>query len=175
MRAMFLWWPWSPAELEALGTVWAALAVTGALVAAAVVVHRDREQVQLLRSEASERERRDVQAQASRVTIMPTDPWRPPGTHHKLVYRTLAVENRSDQSVHDLRALRVSKVASRQQDSLQVAYRAVLGPRGSFCEGLPAGVLLSDSTDLSLWCVDFTDAYGRRWRRGADGSLVEMR
>ena len=172
---MFLWWPWTPAELEALSTVWAALAATGALVVAGVLVRRDREQVRLLRREASERAQRDVRAQASRVTVRPTHPWRPPGSHHSLVYRTLTVDNRSDESVHDLRALRVSKIASRQEDSLQIASRPVLGPHDSFGEGLPEGVLLLDGTDLSLWCVDFTDAHGRRWRRRADGALDEKR
>jgi hypothetical protein len=175
MRGLFLWWPWTPAELEALSTVWAALAATGALVAAGVLVFRDREQVQMLRSEASERAQREVRAQASRVTIRPSDPWRPPGSHHKLVYRRLVVDNRSDGSVHDLRALRVSRVASGHGDSLQVAACPVLGPHDSFGERLPEGVLLSEVTDLSLWCLDFTDAHGRRWRRRADGSLDEKR
>ena len=175
MRGLILWWPWTPAELEALSVAWTALAATGALVAAGVIVYRDRELVQLLRKEASEREQREVRAQASRVTIRPAHPWRPPNSRHHLVYRTLVVENRSDESVHDLRALRVSRVASQQEDSLQVASRPVLGPLDSFGEGLPEHVLLSDGTDLSCWCVDFTDAGGRRWRRRADGALDEKR
>jgi hypothetical protein len=173
MRGMFLWWPWSPAELEAISATWTALAATGALIAAGIIVLRDREQVQILRREASEREQRDLRAQASRVSIRPADPWRPPRARQRFVYRTLAVENRSDASVHDLRALRVSRVTSGQEDSRQIASRPVLGPHESFGETLPQNVLLSDETDLSLWCVDFTDADGRRWRRRADGALHE--
>lgn len=174
MQGMLMWWPWTPAWLEAIATVIAAVAAVAALAFSVAALRGGREQLRELQREAEERHEADLAQYASRVALhfrterRPLMPGRSPLL--QITAKEAVVRNFGEMPVHDL-WVRYRSGAETGPFHITAALQLIGGEEIATSLSEQSGVWPEDPSDLAGWFVDFTDPRGQRWRRFGDGRL----